>query len=314
LSAPARPPTTELLTGLGLPGGDRHDLPPSVHRFPDGAHYRVEIPSVEGPRCVEAVLAEATRLAVPVTRMSQGTGIGLLTDAEITAMVELAGAAGVELSLFARPCAGWDASAMALAPAGGVLAPAARGQDLLAATVDEIRRAADLGVRSVLVADLGVLSVFGQLRAAGALPADMQAKVSVMLPAANPATARVLAGLGADTLNLPTDLTLAQIAAIRAAVTVPLDIYIESPDTLGGFVRHYELPRLVHLAAPLYAKFGLRNAPDVYPSGSHLDATTVALSRERVRRARLGLDLLDRSGVAAVCSAPRAAGLALVAT
>jgi hypothetical protein len=123
----------------------------------------------------------------------------------------------------------------------------------------------------------------------------MRAKVSVMLPAANPATAAVLVGLGAGTLNLPTDLTLAQIGSIRAAVGVPLDIYVEAPDNLGGFVRHYELPRLVPVAAPVYLKFGLRNAPDVYPSGSHLEATAVALSAERVRRARLGLDLLARA-------------------
>jgi len=306
-----RPPTRDLLADLGLPAGDLHPLPPSARRFPDGAHYRVEIPSVEGPRCVQAVLEEADRLEVPVTRLSQGTGIGLLTDAEISAMVDLTAGAGIELSLFARPSAGWDASAMSLAPAGAVLAPAVRGQDQFAAVVDEIRRAADLGVRSVLVADVGVLSVFGRLRASGVLPADMQAKVSVMLPVANPATAEVLVGLGADTLNLPADLTLAQIAAVRAAVAAPLDIYVEAPDTIGGFVRHYELPRLVHVAAPVYAKFGLRNAPDVYPSGSHLDATTVALSRERVRRARLGLDLLHRSGVKAICSTPGAAGLAL---
>src|SRR5215470_4313989 len=101
----------------------------------------------------------------------------------------------------------------------------------------------------------------------------MQAKVSVMLPVANPATATVIAGLGADTINLPTDLTLAQIAAIRSVIAVPLDIYVESPDNLGGFIRHYELPRLVELAAPVYVKFGLRNAPDVYPAGSHLDTT-----------------------------------------
>jgi hypothetical protein len=217
----------------------------------------------------------------------------------------------VELSLFARPCAGWDASAASRAPGGAGLAPTARGQDQLVAVVDEIRRAADLGVRSVLVADVGVIAVFGRLRAVGVLPADMQAKVSVMLPVANPAAAQVIAGLGADTLNLPTDLTLAQIAAIRGAVTQPLDIYVESPDVLGGFVRHYELPRLVELAAPVYAKFGLRNAPDIYPSGSHLEATSVALSTERVRRARLGLDLLARAGSTAVCSPPGAKGLAL---
>jgi hypothetical protein len=139
----------------------------------------------------------------------------------------------------------------------------------------------------------------------------MQAKVSVTLPAANPASARVLEQLGASTINLPTDLTLAQMSAIRSTVEVPLDVYVESPDNLGGFVRHYELPKLVEIASPVYAKFGLRNAPDVYPAGSHLDSTTVELSRERVRRARVGLDLLARSGSKAVCSGPGAPGLAL---
>lgn len=303
--------TPDLLAGLGLPAGDGHALPASAGRFPDGSQYRVEIPSVEGPRCLEAVLTEAERLAVPVARVSQGTGVGLLTDAEIVEMAEMAAGAGVEISLFARPCAGWDASAMVRSPTGALLAPCARGQDQLVAVVNEIRRAADLGIRSVLVSDVGVLAVFGRLRTAGALPAQMQAKVSVMLPAANPAAARLFADLGADTLNLPTDLTLAQVSAIRSATPVPLDVYVEAPDNLGGFVRHYEMPRLIEVAAPVYVKFGLRNAPDIYPSGTHLQDTAVALSRERVRRARLALDLLQRSGSAAVGSGPRAPGLAL---
>jgi hypothetical protein len=303
--------TDALLTRLGLPAADGPPLPAATTRFPDGAHYRVEIPSVEGPACLATVLAEAKRYEVPVARVSQGTGVGLLTDGELSEMVSMAAEAGMELSVFARPGAAWDISAAARAPAGGALAAAARGTDQLVAAVDEIRRAAGLGVRSVLVADLGVLSVLGQLRAAGELPADLQAKVSVMLPAANPAAARVLVDLGADTLNLPTDLTLAQIGAVRAAVGVPLDVYVESPDNLGGFVRHHELPRLVAVAAPVYLKFGLRNAPDIYPSGSHLEQTAVALTAERVRRARLGLDLLARAGSTAGCSGPGTPGLAV---
>src|SRR5690606_9194226 len=164
------------------------------------------------------VLTEAKRYEVPVSRVSQGTGVSLLTDKEISDMVSMAAEAGIELCLFIRPCAAWDASATVRADAGGGLAAATRGTDQLVAALDEIRRAADLGVRSVLIGDLGVLSVFGQLRAAGELPADMRAKVSVMLAVANPATAKVVVDLGADTINLPTDLTAAQIAAIRATV------------------------------------------------------------------------------------------------
>src|SRR6185503_11252739 len=166
----------------------------------------------------------------------------------------------------------------------------ARGQDQVVAVVDEIRRAADLGIRSVLVADVGVLAVFGELREAGVLPADMTAKVSVMLPVANPATARVMVGLGANTINLPTDLTLAQVAAIRATVDVPLDIYVECPDNLGGFVRFHEIADIVRVAAPVYLKFGLRGTTDPYPAGTHVEPQLVAFARERVRRARLALD------------------------
>jgi hypothetical protein len=44
----------------------------------------------------------------------------------------------------------------------------------------------------------------------------------------------------------------------------------------------------------VFVKFGLRNAPNIYPSGTHLEATAVALGRERVRRAEIGLAMLER--------------------
>src|SRR5438132_13657369 len=112
-----------------------------------------------------------------------------------------------------------------------------------------------------------------------------------MLSVANPVTARVLVDLGAGTLNVPTDLTLPQLAASRAAVDVPLDEYVESPDNLGGFLRHHEIPELIRICSPVYLKFGLRNAPDVYPARTHRDAVTVAPSGDRVRPARPGTDL-----------------------
>jgi Peptidase family U32 len=295
----------------GLPSGDLHDLPTSQKRFPDGVQYRLEIPSTEGPRCLEAVIDEAEQLDVPIHRVSQGSGVFMLTDAELAAMAAIAAGAKVEVSLFARPNAGWDASATSRAPAGGALAAAARGQDQIVAVLEDVVRAAEHGIRSVLIADLGALHAFARLRSAGAIPADMQAKVSVMFPVANAATAVVLESLGASTLNLAPDLTLPQIAAIRAAVELPIDFYVEAPDTLGGFVRLHEIPELIRVASPVYVKFGLRNAPDIYPSGTHLEATAVSLSRERVRRARLGLELLERSGYDAVRSDVGAAGLAV---
>lgn len=282
----------DVLAAHGLPAADLGEAPSSSKRFPDGAAYRVEIPSTEGPRCMAAILAEAAQLDVPIHRVSQGSGVELLTQAELEEFAAQGREHGVEVCLFARPNAAWGRSASARSAAGGALAPLAWGMDQVAQQLAEIRRAADLGFRSVLIADIGVLRLFSALRESGDLPPDMQAKISVMLPAANPASARVLEDLGANTINVPVDLSLAQLAAIRAAIDVPLDIYIEAPDNLGGIVRMHEIEEIVRVASPVHVKFGLRNAPDLYPSGTHLEGTAVALSRERVRRARIGLDRL----------------------
>lgn len=163
----------------------------------------------------------------------------------------------------------------------------------------------------MLVADEGLLWVAYEMRRAGELPSDLVFKLSVQIGTANPAAALVMERLGGGTLNPPTDLSLAQLAAIRQATTMPLDVYVEAPDDFGGFVRHYEIAELVRVAAPIYLKFGLRNAPDVYPSGTHLEPTVIALSRERVRRASIGLALLREYYPEATTSELRANGLAV---
>jgi hypothetical protein len=299
------------LAAAGLPATERRDVPTSPIRFPDGAAFRIEIPSTEGPEALEAVLDEADRLGVPVRRVSQGSGVGMLTDAELDRMAAIGADGGIEVSLFARPGAGWGPSAGARASGGAALAPASWGHDQLRAGIDDILRAAEHGFRSVLIADIGLLSVFGRLKSTGHVPADMQAKVSVMLPAANAAAARVLEDLGAGTLNVPGDLDLAQLATIRSVVALPLDIYVESPDDLGGFVRHHEAAEMIRVAAPIHVKLGLRNAPALYPSGAHLSAVAIATVRERVRRARIVMEGLERAGVDVTTSDRGAAGLAV---
>lgn len=303
--------TRSFLESIGLPASDPSGLPASENRFPDGAAFRIEIPSTEGPRCFAAVLEEADRRAVPVHRVSQGSGSFLLTDDELDEMARLGAESGVEVSLFAQPTAAWSPSASVRSETGAALGGSVRGLEGIVFALEDARRAAAHGIRSVLIADVGLLAAFDAMRRAGELPPDMQAKISVSFPIANPSTARVLVGLGANTLNLVTDLSLAQVAAIRTAVDVPIDFYIESPDNLGGFVRFPELPELIRVAAPVYVKFGLRNAPNLYPSGSHIEDTAVALGRERVRRAQLAMELLRREGVPIETSAPGADGLAL---
>ncbi|WP_129667636.1 U32 family peptidase [Phytoactinopolyspora endophytica] len=286
--------TRSFLASLGLPRGERGDLRTSDLRFDDGARHRVEIPSVEGPEAFEAVLEAADEHGIRVDRISQGSGIMLLTDAEIERMVRLGRENDIEVSLFTGPRAAWDVGTQVTSSSGRVVGASLRGLDQLVYGVEDVRRGCELGVRSVLVADLGQLWVLAEMKRAGELPPDLVLKVSVSLPVANPATARVVQDLGGSTLNLPVDLRLEDIAAIRAAATVPLDIYIEGADDFGAPVRHYELPEIVRVAAPVYVKFAVRNAPNLYPSGEHLRHVAISTARERVRRAAIGLSMLKR--------------------
>jgi hypothetical protein len=303
----------EFLESTGLPGRDPQDCPDSLKRFPDGGQYRIEIPSTEGPRALAAVLEEAGARKVPVHRVSQGSGIMLLTDDEITEMLEIGRGAGIEVNLFIGPRGTFDIGAQVYSPAGRSLGLSLRGADQLVYAVEDLKRAVRLGLRSVLVSDIGILQVVAKMRAAGEAPPDLVIKTSVMMAPANPAAARIVELLGANTINIPSDLTLAQIAAVRAAIEAPIDFYVEAPDNIGGFLRYYEIPDLIRVAAPIYLKFGLRNAPDVYPSGTHLENTVVALSRERVRRAEIAREMILRFCPEAVMSPLRAKDLGVPA-
>ncbi|PZH03345.1 hypothetical protein C1I97_20215 [Streptomyces sp. NTH33] len=281
--------------GLGAPAPDPADASP--HTFPGGGRWRTEIPSCEGPEALAVVLKESARLDVPVHRISQGSGVWMLTDAEITEMVEAAGERDIELCLFTGPRGTWDTGGSVRSDSRGA-GLRARGRDAVAGCVEDALRATELGVRCLLVADEGVLWTLHQAREAGIIPAGTTLKVSALIGPVNPASYAVFERLGADSVNVPSDLTPAHLTEIRRASAAPMDLYIEAPDDLGGYVRMYEVAELIRRGAPLYLKFGLAKAPGIYPYGAHLRDLTLDTARERVRRGRLALDLLERHGAA----------------
>lgn len=280
----SRDELSEWLSGLGLSPPAR-PWPESEHRFADGRRYHFEIPSVEGPVVLRAVLEEASKLGVRIHRVSQGSGIMLQSDAELDELAALGREHDVEVCLFLGPRGAWDAGGQALATeaAAGI----ARGAEAIEACVAEARRACNHGILSILVGDIGALDVLSRLREQGHLPRELIFKTSAILCAANPATAALLDRLGADTINVATDLEVGMIAAMRAATDKPLDVYVEVPDDMGGFVRSYLVPDIIRAAAPVHVKLGLRNATSVYPSGLHLEAVATIQAREKVRRAAL---------------------------
>ena len=303
--------TRNLIESLGFPGGDLHHLPDSKKTFPDGAQYRIEIPSVEGPESFREVIKASRDYEVEIHRVSQGSGIMLLTDDELSEMAELGRENNIEVSLFVGPRGSWDITAMPWASAGKITGLRVESMDQLVYSIEDIKRGCRFGIRSILVADEGLLWLVNEFKKKGELPADLVVKISVQMAQANPVSIKLMEDIGATTFNVPTDLTLARLAAIRQPIDMPIDIYVEAPDDVGGFIRHYEIPEIIRVAAPVYIKFGLRNAPNIYPSGTHLEKTSVALSRERVRRARIGADMIKRYAPHLKTSAKGALGLAV---
>jgi Peptidase family U32 len=299
----------EILSASGLPA----ELLPaeSDKTFPDGAHMRIEIPSVEGPGVLAAILDEASKRGVLINRVSQGSGAMLQSEAELKEMAKIGADAGLEVSLFIGPREEWGIGAMSRGPDGAALAGAVRGMRQLRYAVDDVLRAVSCGIRGFLVADLGLLRVLTTTQREGRIPAEVVWKVSVMLAPSNPATSALLEELGAGTINLPADLSLGELAEMRAACDLPLDLYIEAPDYLGGVVRGEQLSDIVAVTAPLYAKFGLRNSRGLYPSGMHVQHEAELIGREKVRRAQISLEWAARSGRQLRQSKAGAPGLAV---
>jgi len=187
----ARRPGEQALAALGLAAPAINPADSSPHSFPDGGTWRTEIPSVEGPEALAVVLKESSRLDVPIHRISQGSGVWMLTDAEIIEMVEACAERDIELCLFTGPRGTWDIGGSTRTDSGGA-GLRARGHDALAGCVEDALRATELGVKCLLVADEGVLWSLHQLRIAGVLPADTTFKVSALIGPVNPALVRRL--------------------------------------------------------------------------------------------------------------------------
>lgn len=279
--------------------------------FPDGADFRLEIPSVEGPQVLAEVLAEAKTCGVTVNRVSQGSGAALLSRAELRSMAQIAADNGVEVCLFQGSRAGWDIGVLAHMPDGAGHETAVRGDGAMTRAIADVERAVDCGIRGFLIGDLGLLCELVARQRSGSLPEAITWKISAALPVANAAMARLVTELGATSINIPADLPANIIGELRHATAVPLDLYLEGSDGMGGTVRIAEAAELLAVGAPMYLKLGLRNAGAVYPSGVHRVEVAALQAREKVRRAAVALEWLEHFDAAFVQSLPGAAGLAV---
>lgn len=228
----------------------------SYKRFNDGGQYRFEVPGIQSPKTMDALLKESVKNNIFIHRVTQTKGIMLLSDDEITQMVDLAKDYGCELFLSVGPRATYDTSATVHTKEGSRIGYRLRGYDNLVYAIEDVKRACGLGVRGILLYDEGLLWVLNKMRCGGELPENVHFKLSAHAGHSNPASAKLLQENGLDSLNPVRDLQIPMIAAIRNACDMAIDLHTENPKSTGGFIRHYEVPKFIDVAAPVYLKTG----------------------------------------------------------
>lgn len=276
--------TREFLKSIGMPEGDAYDLPTSEKKFHDGGQYRFEVPGIQSPKVMEALLDEMDKYQISLHRVTQTKGIMMLTDNEIMEMVKLAKDYGTDLILAIGPRATTDTSASVNTPEGVRMGYRLRGQEQIVRAVEDVKRAAAFGCRSFLVYDEGCLWLLNEMRKAGEIPADCHFKISAHAGHGNPCSAKLLESIGANSINPVRDIQLQMLAAIRQAIDIPIDIHTENPKSTGGFIRHYEVPEMIRIAAPIYLKTGGSVAKTHSWDSSEADAKQRAKQVSLVKR------------------------------
>ncbi len=290
--------TREFLSRIGLPSGDNFNLPDSEKRFSDGAQYRFEVPGIQGPSAMKSLLDEIDILDLVIHRVTQTKGIMLLTDKEIIEMTDLAEQGKVDLVLSIGPRATYDTSASVLTAEGQRMGLRLRGQEQIIRAIEDVKRALNLGCHSFLLYDEGLLWVLNEMRKQGEIPSNTKFKMSAHTGLGNPCSAKLMESLGANTINPVRDLQLPMLSALRQAVDVPIDLHTENPASSGGFIRHYEVPDMIRITAPVYLKTGGSVAK------THGWETTVSEAKQRAKQVNLVKRVIDTYYPDAVCSVP----------
>ncbi|MDD3985065.1 MAG: peptidase [Methanobacterium sp.] len=260
----------------------------SEKRFPDGAQYRFEIPGIQNPVAMAALVNATDQYNVSVHRVTQTKGIMLLTDKEIEEMVNIAIDARLELFLSVGPRATYDTSASANTKEGARIGYRLRGYKNLLYAIEDVKRATKLGVRGILVYDEGLLWVLDKMREKGELSKNTHFKVSAHCGHGNPASAKLLEETGANSFNPVRDLQIPMMASIRNSINISLDLHMENPKSSGGFIRHYEAPDIIKNAAPVYLKTGGSVA------AHHGWETTQNQANQRVKQVFLVQNMVER--------------------
>lgn len=260
----------------------------SKKRFSDGSQYKFEVPGIQKPLTLNSLISAFEEKDVKIHRVTQTKGIMFLTDEEIEEMVKLSKHNKLDLFLSVGPRAVYDTSATAQTKEGSRIGYRLRGYDNLVYAIEDVKRALDLGVRGIVLYDEGLLWALAKMREKGEIAKDVKFKLSAHAGAGNPASAKLFESIGLNSFNPVRDLSIPMIASIREAINIPIDIHTENPKSTGGFIRHYEVPKIIKVAAPVYLKTGGSVAK------SHNWDTTSKEAKERINQVILVKNMIER--------------------
>lgn len=280
--------TRKFVQKLGLPPGDLFDMLTSPARFPDGAAFRIECPTVNSADAVACLLDTATQMGVTINRITETYGMFRHTRQELKQFCRLCNEYGTELLMSVGPRAPYDTGGTVQTPQGVRISYRLRGMEQVLRGIEDIKRGYDVGIRGFLVYDEGMLWVVNEMRKEGALPKEIIFKCSAHLGHCNPASFKVLESLGADSINPVRDLQIPMIAALRAAVQVPIDVHTDNPPGSGGFIRVYEAPEIVRVAAPVHCKTGNSVI------GGHGEMTSAADGKRMAEQAAIVVEMVNK--------------------
>lgn len=306
----------KMMEKVGIPGRDAYDLPSSPKRFPDGAHYRMEISGVERPNVLEALVDEMNRRKIPIHRViSVVMGATLLDRAELRDFAQIAAENKLEVILTPGPRSAWDVGRQVVTPEGGLSGLRFRGSDQLRYVITDILTCIEIGFRGFLVIDEGLLWLLNELRKAGEIPDDVTFKVSIYAGHASAAGGKVLQSLGAGTFNPVGDLSLPQLASIRQAVDIPMDLHIYLAESFGGYNRFYDGPEMARVCAPCYFKIEPGPACAAGPGALYKPWTSpqalADFAREKVKYAEIIHTLIQENQPDLILSKQGCKGLAI---
>ena len=246
------------------------------------------MPTVNSAEAVAALLDTSTKMGITINRVTETYGMFRHTREEIKEYCRLCNQYGAELLMSVGPRATYDTGATVLSPQGVRISYRLRGMEQVLRGIEDIKRGYDLGCRGFLIYDEGMLWVVGQMRKDGALPKDIIFKTSAHLGHCNPCSFKLLESLGADSINPVRDLQIPMIAALRAAVKVPLDIHTDNPPGSGGFIRVYEAPEIVRVAAPVHCKTGNSVV------GGHGEMTSASDGKKMAEQAAIVVEMVSK--------------------